>query len=233
MNMQRNFPRAVVKAIRGSLKTRFNLAELVGFIGLLCLLVYLLAFGQATPAAPQAGQNASPQGVQNGRASLSHLYWHFLLYQSHLDKTAAAREQQGKDGNWLRNHYQQRLGFKDTDFALVREAAARLESDFQRIDSEVRTIIKADRARHPRVLSSPHDLPPVPRRLLELRDEREAVMQSDLDSLRGALSPELVAKLDAFLEKEFAPNVKIQYMGPPRPHDPTKRTVPPFPAEAQ
>src|SRR5262249_33454402 len=115
----------------------------------------------------------------------------------------------------------------------VRDAAARLESDLQRIDSEVRAVIEADRARHSRVLSSPKDLPPVPPRLLELRDEREATIQSDAESLRGALGPEVAARLDDLLDKEFAPKVKIQYVGPPRPHDPAKHTVPPFPAEVQ
>src|SRR5262249_29294244 len=134
---------------------------------------------------------------------------------------------------WLRNHYQNRLGFKDSDYALVREAAARLESDLQRIDSEVQAVIQADRGRHPRILSSPKDLPPVPPGLLQLRDQRGAMVQHQADSLRGSLGPQLAAKLDAFLDKEFAPNVKVQSIGPPRPHDPTRRTVPPFAAGVQ
>jgi hypothetical protein len=153
--------------------------------------------------------------------------------QNHLDKAAASREQQGKDGNWLRNHYQQKLGFNDSEYAVVRESAVRLQSDLKQIDDEVQAIVQAERAKRPRILLSPDDLPPVPPRLLELRDEREAVIQRNVENLKGVLGPELVTKLDAFLENEIAPNVKVQSLRPPRPHDPRKHTVPPFPTEAQ
>jgi hypothetical protein len=222
--MYTNVPRGGVGAARGS-GLPGQLARLAGVIALLCLLASPLAFGQANAALPQTGQNA--------RAPLSHLYWHFLLYQAHLDKAAAAREQQGRDGSWLRNHYQQRLGFTDSEYALVRESAVQLESDLKRIDAEVQAVIEADRAQHSRVLGSPNDLPPVPQRLLELRDERERMIQRDVDSLKGVLGPKLAAKLDSFLESEFAPNVTVQHVGPPRPHNPVTHAVPPFPAEVQ
>src|SRR5262249_40343119 len=101
--MQSNVPRAVGKASKGPRKPGLSLARLISFMGWLCLLVNSLAFGQATSQATSG--SASPQASQTRRAPLSHLYWHFLLHQNHLDKSAAAREQQGKDGNWLRNHY--------------------------------------------------------------------------------------------------------------------------------
>jgi hypothetical protein len=205
---------------------RPRLGHLVIFIGLFCLLAIPPAFGQAAV-------DGSSQTGQGGRIPLSHLYQHFLLHQNHLDKTAATREQQGKDGQWLRNYYQQRLGFKDSEFAMVRKAATQLESDLKQIDTEVQTIIQADRARHPRVLLSPNDLPPVPPRLLELRDQRAAVIQRYVDSLTSVLGRELAAKLDAFLEDEFAPNVSIRYVSPPRPHDPDKHPVPPFATEVE
>lgn len=206
-------------------RTRGGLMKPMLVVALFCLLATSAGFGQTASSSPSANQNL--------RAPMSHLYWHFLLHQQHLDKTAASREQQGKDGSWLRTYYQQRLGFSDSQFSNVREAAVQLKSDLKQIDDEVQAIIRVDRARHSRVLLSTNDLPSVPPRLMELRDQREAVIQRDMDNLRGALGPKLAAKLDAFLENDFAPNVKIQYVGPPRQHDPSKEAVPPFPTEVQ
>jgi hypothetical protein len=54
------------------------------------------------------------------------------------------------------------------------------------------------------------------------------VIQRDVDSLKASLGPTLASKLDAFLQNDFAPNVKVEHVGPPRPHDPTKHAAPPF-----
>ena len=197
-----------------------------------------------------AGPNASARLVTNSmrrdaptkaqvpsaysqRVPLSHLYWHFLLHQNHLDKEAAAREKQEKDGKWLRSYHKQRLGFNDAQFGLVREAATKMEADLRKIDDEAQSIITADRASHPRVLLNPNDLPPIPPRLLQLRDERETAIQRAADNLRANLGNENGAKLDKYLETEFAPNVRIQYVGPPRPHIPIKNTGPLSPSEVQ
>lgn len=192
----------------------------------LCMLLGSFAFSQSAPSASQNQQSA--------RAPLSHLYWHFLMHQNHLDAVAASRQQQGRDGKWLRDYYQKKLGFTDAQFASVRSAAQRLESELKEIDAKVKAVIDADHAVHPRRLASPSDLPPIPPQLLALRDQREVLIEHEASALKTALGPQQAAKLDAFLENEFAPNVRLQYVGPPRPHDPSRYPAEhPFPTEVQ
>src|SRR6266478_3630227 len=72
------------------------------FAGFVCILAVFPLFSQSV--------NLITPKSQKERAPLSHLYWHFLLYQNHLDRAAADHEQQGKDGRWLSNHFQKQLG---------------------------------------------------------------------------------------------------------------------------
>jgi hypothetical protein len=200
--------------------------ELLGLTSaLLCVLV-------AAPAPAQTAVSLPPE-AQKAPVSLPHLYWHFLVYQNHLDRLAAQRRRQGKDGSWLRNYYQKKLDFTDSEFQAVREAGLRLAGELQQIDSRVQAVIQEARARQPRKLTSPEQLPPVPPELVQLGQQRESVIETEAANLRKALSPESAAKLDAFLQNVFAPNVKVQFPGPPRPHDPANHSIPPFRTEVQ
>jgi hypothetical protein len=194
-------------------------------IGLICVLLSSVGNSQAVPSLSSVGTGS--------RVPLSHLYWHFLLHQHHLDKVAAEREKQGRDGRWLRNYYQQKLGFSGADFEVIRQAAQGLQSELDDLDAEVRTVTQAERARHSRVLASPNDLPPVPPRLIELRDKREALIERHANNLKIALGARASAKLDNYLENEFAPNVRVQPVDPTRLHDPSRAPVRVFQNEVQ
>lgn len=180
---------------------------------------------QTTSPAPLIEKHVTP--------SLAHLYWHMMMHQNHLDRSAAVREQQGKDGNWLRHYYQQKLGFTDSEFQPVRDTAQRLETELKQINDRVKAVVAADRASHPRTLSNPADLPPPIPELAQLGQQHEAVLQNEMDKLRKALGPKHSAKLDAFLQKDFAPNVTIRLVSPPQAHVPSRQPAPPFPVEVQ
>jgi hypothetical protein len=179
------------------------------------------------------------QNTQRIPVPVPHLYWHFLILQNHLDRVAAAHEQRGEDGSALRIYYQKRIGFTDSQFAKVREAALRLEPELKAIDAEVTAVIDADHARHPRMLASPKDLPPVPPELTELQRKREQTIEYEVGSLKLALGARQTAKLGTFLTQEFAHNVTARRVDLPRPNvdlprphnDPTRHTVPPFPQQ--
>jgi len=122
------------------------------------------------------------------------------------------------------------LGFNDAQFAFVREAGLRLEPELRAIDAEVKALIDADHARHPRVLASPKDLPPPIPELAELQSKRERTIDREVQGLRLALGRQQTAKLEAFLTQEFAHNVRrVDLPGPHK--NPALRTVPPFPQE--
>jgi hypothetical protein len=100
---------------------------------LMLLLAGTLAFGQAGGPLLRDGQQVPP--------TLPHLYWHFLMVQNRLDQLAAKWDQEGKDGSMVRSRFQQRLGFTDAQFALVRSTAQRLESELKTVDAQAMAII--------------------------------------------------------------------------------------------
>ncbi len=83
----------------------------------LLLLMGVLANPATTKSQQLPGQPPAPGTFQPKPIPLPHLYWHFLVYQNHLDTTAAAHESQGKDGQWLRAYLQKKLAFSDSEFA--------------------------------------------------------------------------------------------------------------------
>ena len=100
--------------------SRSFLARRIGLVGLAGALLGVLV---GVPAMAQTGVPL-PANAQKVPVSLPHQYWHFLVYQNHLDSLATQREQQGRDGSYLRNHFQQKLGLTDAQFALVRSTAS-------------------------------------------------------------------------------------------------------------
>src|ERR1700682_3298644 len=84
--------------------------------GLLIILISSFAFGGAAEP-PSVDKITSRRPVP-----LHHLYFHFLRFQSHLDKRAVTLEQEGrtKDAQELRNHLQKELGFTNVQIATLR-----------------------------------------------------------------------------------------------------------------
>jgi hypothetical protein len=192
--------------------------------------------------------NAATTGVQPQRVSLAHLYLHFLLYQNHLDRAAAAREQQGKDGKWLSNHFQQRLGFTADQFALVRATAQRLEPELKDIKAQAVVIVQADRAWvqvHPEasrsrlpvgdaaavgaaIRSAP--VRPGWAKLKQLQQQQETTIQQEVETLKAALGPAPAAKLDNLIQNEWANHVSSIHVQPGQlrsPRGPVRREAQP------
>jgi hypothetical protein len=199
--------------------------QFVTVFGIIFFITASLALGQTASIPPPGGERTP--------LPLSHLYWHFLIHQDHLDRAAVLRQKQGKDGSWLHDYYQRRLGFNDAEFRPVRQTALRLEAELNDIDAKVKSVVKAARAAHPRVLKSPRDLPPLPPELYELREQHEAAIAREVARLKAALGVERTAKLEAFLRNDFAPNVTHHVLNPPRPGDGTKRLAPAPPKEVR
>ncbi|MGO9096736.1 MAG: hypothetical protein ACLQGV_16140 [Bryobacteraceae bacterium] len=203
-------------------RTRYPL-----LVGLLCILLSSPAWAQPP------GSRPASQPATTHRISLPHLYRHFLAFQNHLDRVAAELDKQGKDGSGLRNHFQQTLGFDDSQFGAVRETALTLEAKLKDQDAKAKAIIDATRAKYPRALHSPADLPPVPPELVQLQRERDSIIEEQVAALKAKLGATPASTLDAFLEHHFAPTVTVNHVGPPRPHNPAHHPLPPFPREVQ
>ncbi|HLJ29311.1 MAG TPA: hypothetical protein VKY85_21570 [Candidatus Angelobacter sp.] len=177
--------------------------------------------------AAKGGAITTAPGVKQQRPSVPHLYWHFLMYQNHLDRAAAAHEKQGKDGSWLRNHFQQRLGFTDEQFAPVRTAAQRLAPEITAIKAKAVAIAKEDRiwikanmgGNRPRLVGGDAaanaealtnaPVPPGHAQLKQLQQQFEDTIQQEVDSLKSALGPQNAAKLDNLIQNEWSRQVTL------------------------
>lgn len=167
-----------------------------------CVLSGGLALGQGTgPAHLTAYRAPVPQ---------SHLYWHFLMYQNHLDRVAVQREKQGKNGDWLRDLHQIGLGFTATQFAPIRAAGVRIETEIKEIDAQAKAIIDADHAAHPSMPGIPREWRTAPPELKALSQKREEVLTTEISNLQLTLGPELAARLDAYIQSHIAPKVTIR-----------------------
>ena len=167
------------------------------YISTFTVLIVLLACaspnrieGQVAPAQrPPVLTNRSLQPL-----SLPHLYWHFLVYQNHLDSKAAAITVEGQDGNGMRNLLQKKLGFSDADFAPIRTSSARLTAEVQALDAQAVAI----RAAGPSSTSFDQ--------LHALTGQRETEINAEISYLKQNLSPGKMHALEAFLTTFFSPN---------------------------
>jgi hypothetical protein len=177
-----------------------------------------------------SGSHASAEFTPK-RASESHLYWHFLLYQNYLDRQADLQQQRGKDGQALRNHFQERLHFTNAQFGIVRQEGLRLEGILDSADAKAKPIIAQDRQwikLHGRS-SGP---PPGHSQIQQMQKEREAILQNEMARLNQALGPDLAPKFQTFIDTEWAPHVTVHTLHP-RPHDPKNNPVVPLHMEAR
>lgn len=205
-------------------------------VGALVLVLCLASFTINAVCQETTGpQEAAAQPTSHVRPiPLPLLYWQFLAYQNHLDRAAATLEKQGKDGTWLSDHFQRKLGFTDEQFAQVRNTGLRLESKLQKINAKAEVVIQATRAKYPHAtMSQPETLPPVPPELIRLQKEHDQIIQNEVTNLKGQLGPAASAKLDSFLQQQFSRTVTTRTVQLPRhAHDPAHNPVPPFSQEA-
>ena len=185
--------------------------------------VILHSRSQGAPSTP-TDWGSIPDSYKASRASLPHLYWHFLLYQNHLDSVAAKREKQGKDGGALRTHFQKKLGFTDGQFQIVRAAGLHLEASLKPIDETARAIAKQDRDWR-RVNGVSRSVPPPGHaQMQQLRKDHEAAIEAQVVDLNRALGSKSAAKLQSFIETDWAPHVTVHRIQS-RPHDPKNHPV--------
>ena len=175
------------------------------------LAVALLLGSVGSLSTAMLAQSGPSQGVQQQPqpVSLPHLYWHFLVYQNHLDTVAAAQSAQGQDGSWLSGDLQRRMGFSDADFAPIRASSVRLSSELQALAAQATAIQTAG-------ASSSNSA-----QLKALATQREADINAEISYLKQNVSPDKIKAFEAFLTQMFSPNNAI-----PRPSIPVGQQAP-------
>jgi hypothetical protein len=195
------------------------------------IVLFAFTLSVALSAAGNPNVSQAPSLFTPKRASEAHLYWHFLLYQNYLDRQAVIRQKQGKDGLALRDHFQRRLQFTDSQYGVVRQAGLQLEADLKIESAKAAPIIALDRQwikLHGRSAGPP----PGHSQVQQLQKEREAVITNAVEQLNQALGPQTSAKFQTFIDTEWAPHVTVHTVHA-RPHDPKHNPVVPLHMEAR
>jgi hypothetical protein len=196
------------------MSTRGNSKPITEIVAGLGAVVLCLALGASASTSADTS-SASPQRphrqikVQPKPASLSHLYWHFLMYQNHLDRTAAQHVNAGKEGTWLSGHFQKQLGLTDAQMAAVRASAQRLNQELIGIGAQMKTVLQTDRMLYAKHLIAPNTPPPGRPQVLSLKNQREALIGEEIATLNKGLGPEAASRLKNFLETDFARSVNV------------------------
>jgi hypothetical protein len=154
-------------------------------------MIYQSYFGIAQQLGAQQTQPTQTSQLQP--FSLPHLYWHFLIYVSVLDKKADERAAQGQEGEWLRKDLQNRLQFSDADFAPIRASSQRLASQMTALNEQLHSLSSA---------------PPSASKSAQIKaliNQREATIENEIASLTQTFSPQKRAALEAFMTQFFAP----------------------------
>jgi hypothetical protein len=187
---------------------RYSLGALKIAVWLSLALFGALTVSDSRGQGPTPPLKSLPSNPKKTQAPLSHVYVQFLLFQNHLDKAAIAHEKEGKDGSWLRDHFQEKLGFTNSEYAVVRATALRLESELKEIGNEAQVIVQANREARLSASNQPTVYTPDPR-LQELTVQREELIQREVAKLNEELQPVAAAKLENFLKNDFLQNTTM------------------------
>ena len=153
----------------------------------------------------QLAPNSTPlvTPVQLKPVSLVHCYWHFLMYQNHLDLRAAEQTAQGKTGGLLSSHLQAKLGLSDADFAPIRSSSNRLAAEVNALNAKAAAIVAAKS-------------PKAGAQLQALKAEREVDINAEVAYIRGALGPVKTGAFETFIVQMFSPKTAaVQLTAPP------------------
>jgi hypothetical protein len=140
---------------------------------------------------------------------MSHLYWHFLMYQNHLDQRAAEMEKEGKSGTSVKSFLQGKLNMPDNRFELIHQAARRLSASMSDLNARAEKLRAKLIETHPSKSIPPTSEQEQLRSALQmLNDEREAILLREMDRLDNELATEDRARFREFMLRTIAPNVR-------------------------
>ncbi|HEU0180467.1 MAG TPA: hypothetical protein VFV58_40025 [Blastocatellia bacterium] len=202
---------------------------------LCCGIARLVIYGQATNQVASQPTNrvaaATPQVAQPQAAQEipeQYLYRFFLSHLKHLeDKARNPNAKAGEDK--LNLHYRQQLQLTEGEYQKLLKIANDCESEMSAHLVRRKEIINRLRSQGPgRQLASRDQIPPVPNEVKQLQKEFEAMLSKYANRVKLELSPGKVNQINAFLKREFAPQMKVLKMDVPRDRTPEKQRPPAF-----
>lgn len=156
--------------------------------------------------------NAYKTGMHSERLPQYLVYRHFLAWVNQLDKAAVAS---GDTDPYKFAEAFSRANLAHEHLDLIRNEARKLDADLQQKDASARATIARYRAEARVTLAQGKPLPPAPPEISQLQREHTGILVQHYVALRSALGPGVAARLDAYLNYEFAPHIKLKRMSPP------------------
>lgn len=133
---------------------------------------------------------------------------HFLAWTLALDKDALRKKLTNPFA--FAAPFAKSLQFSNDDLTLLRSEAASLDRDISAVDSEAKLLIESFRAQARLQVKRGKPLPPAPAGLQLLQQKKTAVTITHYLQLKDKLGQTLSARLDAFLNRDFAQHVKVR-----------------------
>jgi hypothetical protein len=122
----------------------------------------------------------------------------------HNDEAAVEREKRGQDGSRYRNSLKEALGLTEAQAQDLRQAALRSREETDAIKQRINAVIKAYQATVPKDAPIGPDrwkvVPPPPKELDELEQQRQAAIMRVAEDLKQSLGPEASARLEKHIK---------------------------------
>lgn len=175
-------------------------------ISLLCMsMIAAVAFTYSRSRA----QQLQPEQSRNVAFKQQDIYEHMFRHYVFIKNKAEEIEREGKDAKSLRHLYKHEANLTDGEAALLDEVATECMSKVSEIEARATKIIAEARARVPGGrLNEGEAVPPPPKELVSLQDDRESNVLQARERLRAAFDAQSFAQFDRFVQRKIAGNMK-------------------------
>jgi len=183
------------------------------------LLFVLAVLGWAQSPTPTGGTVFSVRPAPTSTV-YAQLFRHVLF----LERQANLADQQGQNGQALRDFYQNRAHLTSAEAAALKQIASDTQTAMDAVNQQIHDMVQQFRASVPGgVLTSKDAMPAPPPALQGLQDKKNAIASTQLAALQTALGVDRFQKLDNYVQKEFAPHVFVSKVQRPSPGVPNKQ----------
>jgi hypothetical protein len=183
------------------------------------------------PCAAPSQASGATAGASAKQPSQRVVYRQFFKHVMFLEHQADLADKSGKDGSPLRNFHQNRARLTASETALMKQVAQDNINAVDAVDGEISAEIKKFRDQYPGGKLAPNTpLPQPPAKLHDLQTQRDNIILAHLATLQAGFGSARFQALDAYVQNEFTPHIKVDKVDPGRPKSmPTN--VKPFPTQ--
>jgi hypothetical protein len=144
------------------------------------------------------------QSVAQSNQPTPHIsYWLVFQHIAQLNQQAEEAEKKGEDGSRYHKRYQQLAGLTDQQAEILNTIALDTLNHVARIDAIAKAVVAEIRARTPEGQLRPGEkAPEVPTELKQMQDQRNQLILSGYNKLRGAFGETAFTSFDKFVNEQ-------------------------------